>query len=168
MPSRDPIHGSLHAPARRTRMKAAEHLVAALMPTDQLGRVDGLAEPLPLASPERPAEDGKLRYAIGRIDESGKVPAAHVLDVLDWHAGDRVAVAVQHGVAVVRRDVNGPVAVSKRRALVIPSAVRRACGILAPDTLLLAAAVEYDVVFVHPPSIMDAMMALYHRSVGRD
>lgn len=149
-------------------MKAAEHLIANLMPTDQLERVSGLAEPLPLASPERPAEDGKLRYAIGRIDESGKVPAAQVLDALEWHAGDRVAVAVQRGVAIVRRDVNGPVAISKRRALIIPSAVRRACGILAPDTLLLAAAVDYDVVFVHPPSIVDAMMALYHRSVDGD
>jgi bifunctional DNA-binding transcriptional regulator/antitoxin component of YhaV-PrlF toxin-antitoxin module len=144
-------------------MKAAEHLLATLLPNDQLERV-WLVEPLPLASPERPADDGKLRYAIGRIDESGSVPAAYVLHALGWCAGDRLTITVRRGVAVVQRDANGQVAVSKRRAFVIPAAARRACGIRAQDALFLAAAVEHGVVFVHPPTIVDRMVTLYHRS----
>jgi hypothetical protein len=145
-------------------VQAAEQLVASLVPTAQLDRA-GLVEHLPLASqPSYPSTDGTLRYAVGRIDESGTVPAAYLLNLLDWRSGDQTAITVRRGVAIVRRDDSGHVAVSKRRALVIPASARRACGICNQDSLLLVAAVEYDTVFVHPPSIVDKMMALYHRS----
>jgi bifunctional DNA-binding transcriptional regulator/antitoxin component of YhaV-PrlF toxin-antitoxin module len=145
-------------------VRAAEQLLTSLVPTAQVERAS-FVEPLPLASPSSGSSvDGTLRYAVGRIDVSGSVPAASLLSLLEWHPGDRVGIVVRRGVAIARRDPTGQVAVTKRRALVIPVAARRACGICNQDSLLLAAAVEYDTVFVHPPSIVDKMMTLYHRS----
>lgn len=147
-------------------MRTADQLVAGLLPPDRLQRTECI-EPLPLA-PARLAlaTDGSLQYAIGRIDESGKVPAAQILDGLSWHPGDRLTVTVEHEVAVFQRDPSGPLTVSKRRALVIPASARRACGIKPADSLLLVAAMDFAIVVVHPPAVLDKMMTFYHQSNG--
>lgn len=145
-------------------MRTVDHLVAGLLPPDRLRRTERIV-PLPLA-PARLAlaTDESLQYAIGRIDESGKVPAAQILDGLGWQPGDRFVVTVERGVAVYQRDPAGPLAVSKRRALVVPAFARRACGIKRADSLLLVAATDFAAVVVHPPSALDKMMTLYHQS----
>ncbi|MFL6118766.1 hypothetical protein [Actinophytocola sp.] len=103
-----------------------------------------------------------MTYAISRVDESGVVAATHVLERLGWRTGDRLSVTTARNVIVVRRKPEGLQVVPKRRLLVIPAAVRRACGIRTGDSLLLAAAVEVDTVLIHPPAVLDKMMTLYH------
>ena len=144
-------------------MSAAHDLLAGLTPPRDR-RAGQHIDLLPLAVPYPPASTQRtLQYAIGRIDESGAVPAAHILEGLGWQPGDRLTVRTEHGVVVLRRDPAGPVAVTRRRALVVPAAVRRACGIKTADSVLLAAATEGDTVVVHPPSVLDTMMTLYHQ-----
>lgn len=149
-------------------MRTVDQLVASLLPPDRLQRAERIV-PLPLA-PARLAlaTDGSLQYAIGRIDESGKVPAAQILAGLGWHPGDRLAVTVQQGVALFQRDPAGPLTVSKRRALVIPASARRACGIKTADSLLLVGATDFDTVVVHPPIVLDTMVTLYHQQPDHD
>lgn len=144
-------------------MKAADHVISGLAFTEHLPRNERV-EPLPLAAARLAAStDGSLRYAISRIDDYGKVPAAHLLDSLGWHPGNRLAVAVDRNVAIFRRDLTGVSAITKRRALVVPVATRRACGLKAGDSLLLAAAAQFDVIIAHPPAVLDTMMTLYHQ-----
>lgn len=149
---------------RRAEMNAADHVISGLAFTEHLRRNERI-EPLPLAAARLAAStDGSLRYAIGRIDYAGAVPAAHLLDSLGWCPGDRLAVAVERSVAIFRRDLTGVVTVTRRRALVVPVATRRACGLKTGDSLLLAAASEFGVVVVHPPAVLDRMMTLYHQA----
>ena len=145
-------------------MNAADHVISGLAFTEHQRRNEPI-EPLPLAAARLAAStDGSLRYAISRIDYAGAVPAAHLLDSLGWHPGDHLAVAVERNVAIFRRDLTGDVTVTRRRALVVPVATRRACGLKTGDSLLLAAATEFGVVVVHPPAVLDRMMTLYHQA----
>ncbi|CRK56875.1 hypothetical protein [Alloactinosynnema sp. L-07] len=63
---------------------------------------------------------------------------------------------------MIRFDSAGLHVVPKKRSLVIPVSARRACGIRPRDTLLLVAAPQFQVLLVHPPSVLDRMMTLYH------
>ncbi|MGB3442750.1 MAG: hypothetical protein WBA97_28740 [Actinophytocola sp.] len=145
-------------------MDAAERLLASLTLPHQRHRTLRL-EPLPLATALSSASiESTIRYTVGSIDESGKVPAAQVLESLGWQGGDRLSVTVQRGVVVLQHDPDGLVAVTKRRALVIPAAARRACGIRKADAVLIAAVVGFNTAVVHPQAIIDRMMALYHHS----
>lgn len=147
-------------------MSTADHVISGLAFTEHLCRNERI-EPLPLAAVRLAAStDGSLRYSLSRIDFAGVVPAAQLIDSLGWQAGDRLAIAVERNVAMFRQDPVGIAAVSKRRALVVPVATRRACGLQAGDSLLLAAASEFSVIFVHPPAVLDKMMTLYHQ--GQD
>lgn len=143
-------------------MDAAERLLASLTLPRERHRTSRL-EPLPLATALSSASiESTIRYTVGSIDESGKVPAAQVLESLGWQGGDRLSVTVQRGVVVLQRDPDGLVAVTKRRALVIPAAARRACGIRKADAVLIAAVVGFNTAVVHPQVIIDRMMTLYH------
>jgi hypothetical protein len=144
-------------------MRTADQLVAGLLPPDRLQRTERIV-PLPLAPAQLAlVTDGSLQYAISRIDDYGKVPAAQILDGLGWHPGERLAVTVERGVAVFQRDPIGSLTVSKRRVLLVPAPIRRACGIKATDSLLLVAAAEFATVVIHPPSVLDTMVTLYHQ-----
>lgn len=143
-------------------MDAAERLLASLTLPPERHRTARL-DPLPLAAALSSASiESTIRYAIGSIDESGKVPAAQVLESLGWQGGDRLSVTVRRGVVVLQCDPDGLVAVTKRRALVIPAAARRACGIRKADAVLIAAIVGFNTAVVHPQAVIDRMMTLYH------
>jgi hypothetical protein len=149
-------------------MRTADQLVTGLLPPDRLQRTERI-EPLPLASARLALPtDRSLRYAIGRVDQSGKVPAAQILDELGWHPGDHLGVTVERGVVVFQRDPAGSLTVSTRRALVIPASARRACGIGVADSVLLVAAPDFATVVIHPPQVLDTMTALYHQSHGHE
>ncbi|GAB3449017.1 hypothetical protein [Actinophytocola sediminis] len=148
-------------------MSAAEHVLSGLVFTNQ-HRDDGI-EPLPLAAARLAASaDGSLRYAMSRIDDSGKVPAAQLLDTLGWLPGDRVEIRVENSIIILRNDPYGAVSVARRRALLVPVAARRACGLKTGDGLLLAAAPQFNLIMAHPPAVLDKMMTLYHQSDVHD
>lgn len=66
---------------------------------------------------------------------------------LAWHADT--------GVVVARRDPGGVVTPPSRPCVVIPSALRRRCGLRAGDQVLLAALPRQDVLAAWPLAILD-------------
>jgi hypothetical protein len=91
----------------------------------------GQARRLPLATvAEVPALADDVRYGVGRIDASGRVGDRAFTSALGWRAGDRLTLTAADGVVIARRDPAGFV--------VIPSALRRRCGLLPGDRVLLA------------------------------
>jgi bifunctional DNA-binding transcriptional regulator/antitoxin component of YhaV-PrlF toxin-antitoxin module len=58
---------------------------------------------------------------------------------LGWRGGDRLTVTAEAGAMIVRRDRGGVVTVPARPYVVIPAALRRRCGLMAGDHVLLAA-----------------------------
>ncbi len=161
--STDDRHDETTPTGRERIMCAARQRYSGQTSPDHSGRAANVTSlPLPRDGAATPAERS-LQYAIARIDSSGTVPAAQLLGVLHWRPGDRLAITVVRGVAVFRRDRAGQVSVSRRRALTVPISERRSWGIQPGDSLLLVASTVHGVVFVHPPSVMDRMMALYHR-----
>jgi bifunctional DNA-binding transcriptional regulator/antitoxin component of YhaV-PrlF toxin-antitoxin module len=81
-------------------------------------------------------------------------------------AGDVDPVTQLRRLAYRTAEQGGLQAVPKKRSLVIPASARRTCGIRMGDSVLLAAAAELDIVLVHPPSVLDKMMALYHNELS--
>jgi bifunctional DNA-binding transcriptional regulator/antitoxin component of YhaV-PrlF toxin-antitoxin module len=64
--------------------------------------------------------------------------------VLGWQAGDRLTFTAAAGAVIARRDPVGLVIVPAKPYLVIPAALRRRCGLLAGDHVLLAASPGED------------------------
>jgi len=117
----------------RTRADAREH-----------GR-PGPARRLPMAAAAQvPAVPGDRVYGTGRIDESGRVGDRAMTAVLDWQAGDRLTFTASAGAVIARRDPVGLVIMPAKPYLVIPAALRRRCGLLAGDHVLLAASPGED------------------------
>ena len=96
---------------------------------------------LPLAqSAPVPSLPEDVVYGIGRIDASGRVADQGVLTALGWQGGDRLTLTAEAGVVTARRDPGGMVTVPERAYLVIPAALRRRCGLVPGDRVLLAGA----------------------------
>lgn len=139
-------------------------IIDALIP-GHLARKNDLAEPSPLTAMRLPTlSDGTLTYSAARVDSSGTVPAAQTLAKLRWHTGDRLAITTVREVVVISHDTSGLHSVPKKRSLIIPAVVRRACGIRPGDLVVLAAATELGILLIHPPTVLDMMMMLYHNT----
>lgn len=108
-----------------------------------------------------------MTYAMSHLDASGVVSATLVLDALKWNGGDRIDVSIERSVAVIRRTARGGHIVPMKRKIAIPAAVRRACGIRAGEVVLLAAAPLHQVLLIHPESVLNMMMTLYHAASER-
>lgn len=149
-------------------MRTADHILAGLVPPDRLPTRDH-EEPVPLAAVLRPAlSDQSFRYAIARVDDSGRIAVAQTLHHLGWTPGDRLTISTMRDVVVIQRRSDGLHAVPEKRSLVIPASARRVCGIRVGDSVMVATAAEFDVALVHPPAALDKMMALYHSDVIRE
>jgi len=102
------------------------------------GRV-GQGRRLPLASvAEVPALANDVVYGVGRIDASGRVGDWSLTSALGWRPGGRLTLTAADGVVIARRDPAGLITMPARPYIVIPSALRRRCGLLPGDRVLLA------------------------------
>ena len=108
---------------------------AAARPAGQRGRARG---PLPLARPPAGAPVAVV-YALGRIDDSGRVIDRAVTGALGWRGGDRLTLTAEGGVVLARRDPGGMVTLPDRPRVAIPASLRRRCGLGPGDPVLLAA-----------------------------
>jgi hypothetical protein len=89
---------------------------AAARPAGQRGRAAG---PLPLARP--PADTPVTAvYALGRIDDSGRIIDRAVTGALGWHSGDRLTLTAEAGMVLARRDPGGMVTLPARPRVAIP------------------------------------------------
>jgi bifunctional DNA-binding transcriptional regulator/antitoxin component of YhaV-PrlF toxin-antitoxin module len=112
----------------------------------------GAGRPMPLASP--PARPDVV-YGFGRIDASGRVADRAITSALGWQPGDRLALAADAGVIIVRRDPGGMVTMPSRPYVVIPAALRRRCGLRAGDHVLLAAVPGEDLLAAYSFAVVD-------------
>jgi bifunctional DNA-binding transcriptional regulator/antitoxin component of YhaV-PrlF toxin-antitoxin module len=116
-------------------------------------RRHGSSRPLPLASP--PAVPLDAVYGVSRIDASGRITGQLITEVLGWRAGDRLTLTAGAGVVVARRDPGGMVAVLARRAVAIPAALRRRCGLRPGDPVLRAALPGQDTLAAYTFTVVD-------------
>ena len=112
-------------------------------------------------------------YGIGRIDASGRVSYRAVISALGWRSGDRLTLTADAGVVVARRDDSGMAALPTREYLVIylviPSVLRRRCGLRAGDLVLLAAVPGEDALAAYPIALVDEALrahAAFPRAEG--
>src|SRR6516164_11742978 len=112
----------------------------------------GASRPMPLASP--PVRPGVV-YGFGRIDASGRVADRVTTAALGWRAGDRLTLTAEAGVMIARRDPGGMVTVPARPYVVIPTALRRRCGLRAGDHVLLAASPGEDMLTAYSFTVVD-------------
>jgi hypothetical protein len=115
-----------------------------------------VARPMPLAAPLPyiPALRDAV-YGTGRIDASGRVAERAVSGALGWRGGDLLTLTADAGVVVAHRDPLGMVSLPARACLVIPSALRRRCGLRPGDMVLLAAFPGQDALAAYPIAVVD-------------
>jgi hypothetical protein len=117
--------------------------------------------PLPLAALLTPRQ-GALLYALTAVDHSGRIADRTIVRAMGWHAGMRLDMFEQRGLIVVRPDGRGSHAVNGAGYLPVPSAIRRWCGLVAGERVLVVAGPVEQVVVLHPPSALDRAVGAAH------
>jgi hypothetical protein len=139
-----PVIPSSAVPAGRQRAKSAA------------------CRPLPLARPVPvPSAPDEVVYGIGRIDSSGRIADRAVIDALGWQGGDWLTLTVDAGVVTARRDPGGMVTLPARPYIAIPAALRRRCGLLPGDRVLLAAMPGAGILTAYPLAVVDQAIRAY-------
>ena len=139
-------------PAVRRQVLAPVIPPAAARPAAGLrGRARG---PLPLARPPAGAPVAAV-YALGRIDDSGRIIDRALTGALGWRGGDRLTLTAGEGMVLARRDPGGMVILPARPRLAIPASLRRRCGLRPGDRVLLAALPWEDALAAWPLSVVD-------------
>ncbi len=114
------------------------------------------ARPLPLARAEaapHPPED--VVYGIGRIDASGRIADQAVISALGWQGGDLLTLTADAGLVTARRDPGGMVTLPLRAYIAVPASLRRRCGLLPGDRVLLAAVPSADTLTAYSLAVVD-------------
>ena len=148
------------ASARRART-GAQGVVATLgLPASN--PVPQPVRPLPLSRLDDLPRDASMLFDIGRVDASGRVANRDIVKALRWQPGDKLETIPSQGAIVIRASSEGRLSVSQRPRIIIPVTARRRHGIRPGDHVLLAAAPDYGVVIVYPPSTLNEMIICYH------
>lgn len=148
--------------ASRGQQTTSHQIVAALaLPIAARAEAEP-ACPLPLPALHSLPRDGSVLYSIGPVDESGRVASQDIMSALRWQPGDRIEITAAPRAVILRRSPSGLFRVPQRPRVVLPAAVRHLRGISAGDNVLLAAALDHDLVIVHTLSELDDMLSAYH------
>ncbi|MFY1702982.1 hypothetical protein ACN28G_14745 [Micromonospora sp. WMMA1923] len=118
--------------------------------------------PLSVVPPERV---GRLVYGMAAVDASGRIGDRMMNGVLGWSAGTRLQAAEGGGMIVVRAARCGSFAVTAGGHLHLPAALRHWCGLRSGDRVLLAADPVDGLLVVHPPVVLDTVLAEVHAAV---
>jgi hypothetical protein len=125
-------------------------------------RAAGAGRRLPVAVvPVPPAVPQDVLYGFGRIDVAGRVADRAVISALGWRCGDRLTLTAEAGVVAARRDPAGMVAMTAKPYIVIPAALRRRCGFLPGDRVLLAAVPGDDTLAAYSFAVVDQAIRAY-------
>jgi bifunctional DNA-binding transcriptional regulator/antitoxin component of YhaV-PrlF toxin-antitoxin module len=94
-------------------------------------------------------------YALGRVDDSGRIIDRAVTGALGWRGGDRLTLTAQGGMVLARRDPGGMVTLPDRPRVAIPASLRHRCGLRPGDPVLLAALPGQDALAAWPLAVVD-------------
>jgi hypothetical protein len=107
----------------------------------------------------QPPED--VVYGIGRIDASGRIADRAVISALGRQGGDLLTLTADAGVVTARRDPGGMITLPARAYIAIPAALRRRCGLLPGDRVLLAAAPSAEPLTAYSLAVVDQAIRAY-------
>ena len=133
-----PVIPSSGVPASRQRARSA---VARRLP---------LACPVPV-----PSAPEDVVYGIARIDSSGRICERAIIAALGWAGGDLLTFTADAGVMTARRDSGGMVTLPASGYITIPAVLRRRCGLVAGDQVLLAALPDQDSLAAYSLAVVD-------------
>lgn len=116
---------------------------------------------LPLPSVPEPRTSSVV-YGLAAVDCRGRVADHAIIAALSWLPGTRLDIRESRGLLLVRPDARGVFNVTNQGHLRLPAAVRHCCGLIPGDRVLLAAGPARDVLIVHPPAVLDDLLAARH------
>jgi bifunctional DNA-binding transcriptional regulator/antitoxin component of YhaV-PrlF toxin-antitoxin module len=149
------------ASARRSKTTAQCVVAALALPASSRATSYPLRPP-PLTSLHQLTHDTSMLYGIGRVDTSGRVANADIVEALRWQPGDKLEMIFSQGTIIIRASPDGLFPVPRRPRIIIPATARRRCAIRPGDHVLLAAALSYGIVIVYPLPVVGEMIARYH------
>ncbi len=117
---------------------------------------------LPIPALVDTARGSDVRCVVTPVDRDGRLADRSVLAFIDWLAGQAVAFVNEPGLIVVAH-TGGSGRVDRRGYLRLPLAVRRRCGIVTGDRVLVAANRQRNELLVIPMAAVDAMVVLYRQ-----
>jgi bifunctional DNA-binding transcriptional regulator/antitoxin component of YhaV-PrlF toxin-antitoxin module len=145
------------------RTTTADHILAAIsLPTTEPPR--RISSPLPLIQLSALPRDRSMRYAIARLDPSGRISDQATLTALGWNPGDRLDAAVLEGILLIRRSSIGTAAVCTKGRILIPANARHRAR-LTPGDVFIAAAPTTGLALIHGLWCLDRMLALHYRAI---
>ncbi|WP_156096559.1 hypothetical protein [Amycolatopsis jejuensis] len=137
-------------------------IIAALTPDIREHGRGSSTGPLPMAVPRSDLCKSSIVYALCRLDDSGRFHDQSIINAVSWRSGERLRAELIHGVAVLIPSGQGPLIVTRRRSVALPSYARKHLDLAPKDKALLAAAPKSRAVIVYPLSAIDAMISHYH------
>jgi hypothetical protein len=120
--------------------------------------------PLPLPTVPTPRA-GAAVYGMAAVDSRGRVADRAVFAALGWVAGTPLAISVTDGTLVIGTDPCGVFGMTSQGHLRLPAHVRHCCELGSGDRVLLAAYPDLNVLLVHPPTVLDLLLADRHATL---
>ncbi|GAA2625408.1 hypothetical protein GCM10010399_66080 [Dactylosporangium fulvum] len=102
------------------------------------------------------------------MDKAGRIASSTVFRALGWPARTRLQVHEDHGFVLVRHDPGGVLSLNDAGYLCLLEPVRRWCDLHPGDRVLLAAEPDRQLLVIHPPAALDAMITQAHEVIGGD
>jgi len=145
-----------------------EQLISALIPAS-LPR----QRPLPMPAVELPAApppastESSVVLSVGRVEGTGRIPAAAVVAALGWPPGTGLRAGATGRRIVLEVAVSdlATAAVTSRAQITVPVAVRRLAGIDAGSAVVLAAIVGQQVLVVHQAADVVRLLRRTHMRI---
>ncbi|MET7423646.1 AbrB/MazE/SpoVT family DNA-binding domain-containing protein [Dactylosporangium sp. NPDC005555] len=107
-------------------------------------------------------------YGLAAVDNRGRIADGALFRALGWPPGTRLEVKAHLGLVLVRSDQQGVLSINRLGHLQLPVAVRRWCDLAPGDKVLLAAEPDQQLLVIHPPTTLDAMITQAHATLGGD
>ncbi|MBA8823825.1 hypothetical protein FHX42_001154 [Saccharopolyspora lacisalsi] len=147
--------------------RVADQVMEAVVPArGSEERVREAVRALPVAGLPALGRDGSMQYRISVMDHRGRVAEWSLMQVLGWCQRDPVDLAVSAGAVVCRRDRCGAFRLTSKGHVQVPASVRRSCGLVVGERVLLAAAPGLGVLVVHSMAALDVMVVDYHAAMA--
>ncbi|WP_141974931.1 hypothetical protein [Saccharothrix saharensis] len=108
--------------------------------------------------------DSTLRFALSSADHRGRLASQQIFNHLGWQTGQGLAAVLGRNYLLLRPDPDGELIVGKRGRLLLPVNLLHYCGLSTNRQILLIAAVEHDMLIVHPQQNLAEMARGFHQS----
>ncbi|XVV15149.1 hypothetical protein ACQP2X_12635 [Actinoplanes sp. CA-131856] len=108
---------------------------------------------------------GTAVYGLSTLDAGGRIADKALIAALGWEADQRLEIRVSRGLVAVYPDDRGIFQVRSQRFVYLPLAARRWCDLGAGSRVLLAGYPDGGLLLVHPPVVLDEVVAQVFDSV---